>query len=99
MDFARFLLSIADVPTLTEGVVSSFLKYYVDLRLTQIQQPKLFNEEKSDVVTWFEYYKNLNLNNSALQESDAATYSVGIMRDDLPEGVFDLDEMMKLYAI
>lgn len=99
MDFARFLLSIADVPSLTEGVVSSFLKYYVDLRLTQIQQPKLFNEEKSDVVTWFEYYKNLNLNNSALQESDAATYSVGILRDDLPEGVFDLDEMMKLYTI
>lgn len=98
MDFARYLLSIADIPTLTEPVISSFLKYYVDLRLTQIQQPKIFNEEKSDVVTWFEYYKNLNLNNSALQESDSAVYSVGILRDDLNEGAFNLDEMMKQLA-
>lgn len=95
MEFARYLLGIADIPTLTEAVLDSFIKYYVDLRLTQLQQEKIYNQEKTDVVSWFESYKNLNLDNSALQESDSAVYSVGILRDDLDSGVMNLDQMMK----
>lgn len=98
MEFARYLLSIGDIPTLTEPVLDAFVKYYIDLRLTQLQQPKIYNQEKSDVVSWFESYKNLNLDNSALQESDSAVYSVGILRDDLDSGVMNLDEMMKSIA-
>ena len=95
MEFARYLLSIADIPTLTESVLDSFIKYYVDLRLTQLQQDKIYNQEKTDVVSWFESYKNLNLDNTALQESDSAVYSVGILRNDLGDGVLNLDQMMK----
>lgn len=97
MTFFRYLASIADIPTLTEAVIDNFIKYYVDLRVGQLQQPKIFNAEKSDVVRWFEHYKDLNLDNSALQESDSAVYSVGILRNDVPEGVLNLDELMKAH--
>jgi hypothetical protein len=43
------------------------------------------------VVQWFEKYKDLNKDNSALQESDLAVYSVGILENNIPEGklIFD----------
>jgi ribonucleoside-diphosphate reductase beta chain len=87
--WADYLLSIGDIPTLTKGVIDQFLKYYVDLRSTQLGEEKIFNQDKTDVVQWFENYKDLNKDNAALQESDLAVYSIGIMKDDLPEEELD----------
>jgi len=84
--WGEYLLTIGNIPTLTEKVLDNFLKYYIDLRLTQLKQPKMFNQEKTDVVQWFENYKNMNKDNAALQESDLAVYSIGIMKNDLPSG-------------
>lgn len=90
MKWGRYLLSIGDIPSLTEPVLEGFLKYYVDLRLKQLGQPTMFNQEKTDVVQWFENYKDMNKDNAALQESDLAVYSIGIMKNDLPEGKLEL---------
>jgi len=86
MSFAKYLLSIAQIPSLTEKVFEQFLKFYVDLRRVQLGKNKIYNQEKTDVVQWFENYKDLNKDNAALQESDLAVYSIGIMKNDLPEG-------------
>lgn len=91
LEWAQYLLSIGDIPTLTEGVVDSFLKYYTDLRVSQLGLPKIFNQEKTDVVQWFENYKDLNKDNAALQESDLAVYSIGIMKNDIPDGKMEFD--------
>ena len=88
--FAEYLLSIADIPTLTIPVVEKFLKYYIDFRCTQIGIDKIYNQEKTDVVQWFENYKDLNKDNAALQESDLAVYSIGIMKNDIPDGKMNL---------
>ena len=90
LDFAKYLLSVGQIPTLTEKVFENFLKYYVDLRRTQIGEPAKYNIEKSDVVQWFEHYKDLNKENAALQESDLAVYSIGIMKNDIPDGKLEL---------
>ena len=90
MEWAKYLLSIGPVPTLTEKVVEGFLKYYVDLRTSQLGFDKIYNQEKTDVVQWFENYKDLNKDNAALQESDLAVYSIGIMKNDIPEGKIEL---------
>lgn len=90
MSWADYLLSLGDIPTLTRPVLEQFLKYYVDLRATQIGQPKLYNQDMTDVVQWFENYKDLNKDNAALQESDLAVYSIGIMKNDVPDGKMEL---------
>ncbi len=90
MEFAEYLLSIADIPTLTKPVFEQFLKYYVDFRCTQIGIEKIYNQEKTDVVQWFDNYKDLNKDNAALQESDLAVYSIGIMKNDIPDGKMNL---------
>lgn len=91
MEWAEYLLTIGNIPTLTTEVTEQFLKYYVDLRATQLGQPKLYNQDKTDVVQWFENYKDLNKDNAALQESDLAVYSIGIMKNDVPDGAFSLE--------
>lgn len=98
LDWADYLLSIADVPSLTRPVVESFLKYFTDLRLTQLGETKMFNQEKTDVVQWFEIYKDLNKDNAALQESDLAVYSIGIMNNDVPEGKYDMTFLEEYYV-
>ena len=90
LDWARYLLSIGDIPTLTEGVFEGFLQSYTDKRLKQIGEPEMFKCKKMDVVQWYDNYKDLNKDNSALQESDLAVYSIGIMKNDIPEGSLDL---------
>jgi ribonucleoside-diphosphate reductase beta chain len=89
MFWASYLLDIGDIPTLTKPVTEQFLKYYIDYRSEQIGMSKIFNQEKTDVVQWFENYKDLNKDNSAGQESDLAVYSVGIMKNDVPDGKFN----------
>jgi len=90
MEFAEYLLSIGDIPTLTKPVIEQFLKYYVDFRCAQIGLEKIYNQDKTDVVQWFDNYKDLNKDNAALQESDLAVYSIGIMKNDIPDGKMNL---------
>jgi ribonucleoside-diphosphate reductase beta chain len=90
LSFADYLLSIGDIPTLTRPVFAQFLKYYIDVRATQLGMDKIYNQEKTDVVQWFENYKDLNKDNAALQESDLAVYSIGIMKNDIPDGKMEL---------
>jgi ribonucleoside-diphosphate reductase beta chain len=91
MEWANYLRSIGNIPGLTETVVEQFLKYYVDLRSSQLGCGKIYNQEKTDVVQWFENYKDLNKDNAALQESDLAVYSIGIMKNDVPDGKMKFD--------
>lgn len=90
LSWADYLLSIGDIPTLTKPVIEQFLKYYIDVRSQQISMGKIYNQEKTDVVQWFENYKDLNKDNAALQESDLAVYSIGIMKNDIPDGKMNL---------
>ena len=91
ISWGDYLLSIGNIPTITKKVLEQFLKYYVDVRAQQLNIDKIFNQEKTDVVQWFENYKDLNKDNAALQESDLAVYSIGIMKNDIPDGKLDLN--------
>lgn len=91
LTWADYLLSIGDIPTLTKEVTEQFLKYYVDLRLSQLGMERMYNQDKTDVVQWFENYKDLNKDNAALQESDLAVYSIGIMKNDVPDGAISME--------
>jgi ribonucleoside-diphosphate reductase beta chain len=95
LEFADYLLSFGDIPTLTKGVIEAFMKYYVDERLNSIGINKIYNQEKTDVVQFFESYKDMDNSNIAQQESDMAVYSIGIMKNDIPDGVLKLFKRAK----
>lgn len=91
LDWGKHLLSIGNIPGLTTKVLEGFLQYYTDFRAVQLKEPKIFNAEKTDIVRFFENYKDMNKDNSAQQESDLAVYSIGILENDIPEGKIQLD--------
>lgn len=88
MEWADYLLSFGNIPTLTKNVIGSFMKYYTDVRVTALGCKKIFNEKKSDIVTWFDMYKDIDKDNTAQQEAEATNYSIGILKNDLDDGVF-----------
>ena len=90
MEWTKYLLSFGDIPTLTPAVVESFLKYFIDLRVNGLGLPKIYNEKKSDIVTWFDVYKDIDKDNTAQQEAEATNYSIGILRNDIPSGKLNL---------
>lgn len=96
LEWADYLLSFGNIPTLTKEVIEQFMKYYVDLRMKSIGSEPIYNQKKTDVVQFFESYKDMNLDNSALQESDAAVYSIGILVNDLPDRPLTMKELLEL---
>jgi ribonucleoside-diphosphate reductase beta chain len=87
LEFYDYLASFGDIPTLTKRVVEDFMKYFVDDRLASIGVKKPFNQIKTDTVQYFEGEKDMNSANVAQQESDMAIYSIGIMKNDIPDGI------------
>jgi len=86
LKWSEYLMSFGNIPSLTPKVIQQFLKYYIDLRIEQLGFDKLYDQSETDVVQWFKHYKDLNSDNAALQESDLAVYSIGIMKNDIPDG-------------
>ncbi len=88
MEWAEYLLSFGNIPTLTKPVISDFMKYYIDFRVTALGCKKIYNTKKSDIVTWFDMYKDIDKDNTAQQEAEATNYSIGILKNDLEDGDF-----------
>ena len=97
------IAAISKIETQKQIILSIYLHYFLilnlyhqnsgklDLRISQIGLEKIYNQEKTDVVQWFENYKDMNKDNAALQESDLAVYSIGIMKNDIPDGKMNFE--------
>ena len=84
-NFAEYLRSVlGEFTPISEENTNNFLKYWVDLRLRDIGVAGVFGDfEETPIVEWFNHYGDLNLDNSALQESDSAVYTLNTMVDDM----------------
>lgn len=84
-NFAKYLRDVlGEFTPISEENTNNFLKYWVDKRLNDIDVDGIFgNFEETPIVRWFNEYGDLNLQNSALQESDSAVYNIGTLVDDM----------------
>lgn len=82
-EWIDFLLEEGEIPGFTKDIGYHFVRYMVDLRLKNLGLPVLYNEEKSDVIKWFDDYRNPNNMNTALQEADNISYQKGNLENDL----------------
>lgn len=100
IDWAKHLLTFGPIPTLTLPVMDNFIKYYANNRVKNIVPGLVLYKDavKSDVVDWFETYKDINKDNTAQQEAEATNYNIGILQDDLDEGAIDLLDLVSKFA-
>lgn len=88
LSWGKHLLSFGNLPTLTMAVLDNFIKYYANMRCKNIIGETLYKDAvKSDVVDFFENYKDIDKDNTAQQEAEAINYNIGILVNDVPDGV------------
>lgn len=93
LKWGDYLLSFGPVPSLTKDVFKNFMMYYANDRLTRIGLKPLYNIQKTDIVDWFNIYKDINKDNTAQQEATALNYNIGSMNMDYEDK--DLEKMLK----
>ena len=82
-EWNEYLLKDGSIPGYTKLIGEHFIKYWTDFRLKAIGLNPIFNEEKSDIIDWFNDYRNLNKTQVALQEADNTNYQKGTLKNDL----------------
>lgn len=94
LKWGEYLLSFGPIPSLTKEVFKSFLMYYANDRLKRIGLKPLYNDaKKTDIVDWFNIYKDINKDNTAQQEANALNYNIGAMDMDYDDK--DLNVLLK----
>ena len=82
-EWNKYLQKEGPIPGYTLKIGEHFIKYWTDYRLKGIGLAPIFNEPKSDVIDWFNNYRNLNKTQVALQEADNTNYQKGTLKNDL----------------
>ncbi len=84
LNWGKYLLSIGNVPGLTNEIFKEFMNYYANDRLKIIGlEPKYPESKHCDIIEWFKTYKDINKDNTAQQEAQALNYNIGTMSDDI----------------
>ena len=81
--WVKYLFKDGPISSLTEEMAIHFIKYQADKSLKLMKLQPIFNEEHSELISWFERYRNLNNQNAALQEVSNSVNRKGIIKNDL----------------
>ena len=83
LEWSKYLLKEGNIAGFNEDIGEHFIKYWADFRLKQLNLPVIYKEKTSDVINWFNRYRDLNSTQVALQESSTMNYQKGKLNDDL----------------
>lgn len=83
--WAKYLFDDREVAGINSSIAENFIKYQAATRLKEIgiTDNPYEKVEKSDIVDWFNNYRNINKQNAALQETSNTSYQKGVLKNDL----------------
>ncbi len=83
--WAKYLFDNKQVAGINSQISESFIKYFAKLRLMDIgiTDNPYMKAEKTDIIDWFNNYRNINKQNAALQETSNTSYQKGVLKNDL----------------
>jgi len=90
IEWANYLLSEGEFSGFSKEIAHHFIRYMGDKTLTRVGYDPIYREEKSDIIKWYDDYRNINNQNSALQEISNISYNKGIMKKDLEVNLLNL---------
>jgi len=84
LEWAEYLLSFGQIPSLTIEVIKEFMQWYGNDRLGKIGIAPFYKiNNEIEIVNWFKSYKDINKDNTAQQETSALNYNIGTMVNDI----------------
>lgn len=83
--WAKYLFDEHDVAGINSQISENFIKYWANIRLKDIgiADNPYSRSEKTDIIDWFNNYRNINKQNAALQETSNTSYQKGTLKNDL----------------
>ena len=82
--WARYLFDEKEVLGINSSISEHFIRYWAGIRLRDIGiETEYLKEKKSDIIDWFNTYRDINKQNAALQEASNISYQKGTLKNDL----------------
>jgi ribonucleoside-diphosphate reductase beta chain len=81
--WSDYLLEEGEIPGFNKNINNNFIEYFADKTLTDLGLDPIYSSEKSDAIHWFNEYRKINNQNSALQEISNVSYNKGVVRNDI----------------
>lgn len=85
IEWGKYLLSVYNIPGLTEKSIENFVNYHVDRSLYTLGMTRK-KPVKDDLINWFNMISNIDSENVAQQEAESVAYQVGILKNDFEAG-------------
>jgi ribonucleoside-diphosphate reductase beta chain len=89
LEWANYLLKDGEIEGFNHNIAEHFVKYWADKRLKELNLEPIYNEDKSDIIDWFNKTRDLNSQVAALQETSVTNYQKGSVQNDL--NLFDTE--------
>ena len=77
-----YLFQEGSIPGFTKEIGEMFIRYYTDQALKNIGLDPIYNEKKTDIIEWYDTYRNSNHKNIAAQETQNINYQKGALKND-----------------
>jgi len=82
--WSQYLLKEGELINYTKEICEHFIKYQAQDKLRKIKVKDIpWNEKKSDIIEWYDNYRDINRSNVALQEADNLSYQKSQLQNDL----------------
>ncbi len=95
-EWSRYLLKEGELQGFNKAGNDAFIEYFADKTLVDLGLEPIYNTKKSDSVDWFNSYRKINNQNSALQEVSNISYSKGVVKNDIREGLIELKDASRI---
>jgi len=91
--WSAYLLKEGELPGYNTNINNNFIEYQADKALIDLGLKPIYKAEKTDTIDWFNSYRRIKNQNSALQEVSNISYNKGIVQNDI---LANLDKLKKV---
>jgi len=93
LEWSGYLLKDGELPGFSTAVNKAFILYHADKTLKDLGLEPIYGAEKTDSIEWYNSYRRIKNQNSALQEVSNNSYKKGIIKNDI---LSNLDKLKKI---
>ncbi len=78
-----YLLKDGELPGFNKNINKHFIEYQADKTLTDIGLDPIYGVQKNDTIDWYNDYRKIKNQNTALQETSNTSYNKGVVQNDI----------------